>query len=289
MTTLQDGQGWIYIEITKGMYGLKQAGIIANLELQKHMAKYGYRPVKHTPGLWTHDIRPTTFTLVVDDFLVDYQSQDDAKHLIKALEDKYTISKDWISAKYIGINLKWDYKKRTAKLSMPNYINEVRAKAHHANPKKPQHAPAKYNQPTYGATIQHMDPPDNSPRVSEKEIKAIQVIVGSLLYYAIAIDNTILPVLGDIASEQIKATTKTQEKVNHLLDYMATNPNATIEYKASDMILHVHSDASYLSLSKACSRAAGIHFLSTKPPIPHQNMLTYNPPSMDAYTSCAKS
>ena len=101
------------------------------------MAKYGYRPVKHTPGLWTHDTRPTTFTLVVDDFLVDYQSQDDANHLIKALEDKYTISKDWTAAKYIGINLKWDYKKRTAKLSMPNYIKEVRAKAHHANPKKP--------------------------------------------------------------------------------------------------------------------------------------------------------
>ena len=85
---------------------------------------------------------------------------------------------------------------------MPNYIKEVRAKAHHANPKKPQHAPAKYNQPTYGAKIQHMDPPDNSPKLSEKEIKAIQVIVGSLLYYAIAIDNTILPALGDIASEQ---------------------------------------------------------------------------------------
>ena len=149
---------------------------------------------------------------------------------------------------------------------MSNYIKEVRAKSYHEDPRKQQYVPAKYNQPTYGAKIQHMDPPDNSPRVSEKEIKAIQVIVGSLLYYAIAIDNTILPTLGDIASEQSKATIKTQEKVNHSLDYMATNPNATIEYKASDMILHVHSDASYLSLSKARSRAAGIHFLSTKPP-----------------------
>ena len=43
--TLQDKNGSVYMRICKGMHGLKQAGIISNLELQKNMAKFGYCPV----------------------------------------------------------------------------------------------------------------------------------------------------------------------------------------------------------------------------------------------------
>ena len=52
LKALVEDQGWIYMRIKKCMYGLKQAGIIANQELVKHMAPFGYHPVKHTPGLW---------------------------------------------------------------------------------------------------------------------------------------------------------------------------------------------------------------------------------------------
>jgi len=61
-------QGWVYIEINKGMYGLPQAGILANDQLTKHLAKYGYQPAPHMPGLWQHDTWPIVFTLVVDNF-----------------------------------------------------------------------------------------------------------------------------------------------------------------------------------------------------------------------------
>ena len=54
LTSLVNDQGWIYMRIEKGMYGLKQAGIIANKELVKHMAPFGYHPVQNTPGLWVH-------------------------------------------------------------------------------------------------------------------------------------------------------------------------------------------------------------------------------------------
>jgi hypothetical protein len=43
--------GWIYIEIRKGIYGLKQAGLLANQLLQKRLASFGYYPTRHTPGL----------------------------------------------------------------------------------------------------------------------------------------------------------------------------------------------------------------------------------------------
>jgi hypothetical protein len=62
--------GWVYIEIRKIMYGLKQAGLLANQLLQTRLAPFGYYPARHTPGLWLHNTRPISFTLVVDDFAV---------------------------------------------------------------------------------------------------------------------------------------------------------------------------------------------------------------------------
>jgi hypothetical protein len=47
---------------------------------------------------------------------------------------------------------------------------------------------------------------------------------------------------------------------------MAVHPDATIRYHASGMILHIHSDVSYLSVSNARSRIGGIFFCGNKPP-----------------------
>jgi hypothetical protein len=86
------------------------------------------------------------------------------------------------------------------------------------------------------------------------------------MYYARAVDLTVLMPLNDIATEQTKATEKTQAATNQLLDYLATHPDATIRYHASDMILHIHSDASYLPVSNARSRLRGLFFLGNKSP-----------------------
>jgi hypothetical protein len=64
--------------------------------------------------------------------------------------------------------------------------------------------------------------------------------------------------LNDIATEHIKAPTKTQAAKNKLLDYVVTHPDATIRYHASDIILHFHSDTSYLSVSSALSCLGGM-------------------------------
>ena len=88
LKAMVDKQGWIYMRIKKGNYGLKQAGIIADQELVKHMAPFGYHPVKHTPGLWLYDSKKTRFILVVDDFYVQYCSTEDASHFLNALRSK---------------------------------------------------------------------------------------------------------------------------------------------------------------------------------------------------------
>jgi hypothetical protein len=72
--------------------------------------------------------------------------------------------------------------------------------------------------------------------------------------------------LNDIATEQTKATAKTQADTNQLLDYLATHLEATVRYHASDMTLYIHSDASYLSVLNTRSRLGGLFFLGNKPP-----------------------
>jgi hypothetical protein len=65
--------------------------------------------------------------------------------------------------------------------------------------------------------------------------------------------------LSTIASKQAKGTKSTMKKCKQLLDYLATHPKATVRFYSSDMILNVHSDASYLSKTNAHSCMWG-HF-----------------------------
>ena len=135
----------------------------------------------------------------------------------------------------------------------------------HEPPKRPQHCPYTPSPIQYGKRSQNTTPEDDSPRVGPKEKKYIQEVVGSFLFYGRATDTTILTALSAIASEQEKPTEKTMQRVKQFLDYMWTHPDAEIEFRASDMILNVHSDASYLSAPKARSRAGGYYFLGSVP------------------------
>eukprot|EP00957_Ditylum_brightwellii_P004105 311743-Ditylum_brightwellii.AAC.1 len=83
------------MEIQKGMYGLPQAGILANKLLTKRLAEHNYYPCQHTPGLWCHKWRPITFALVVDDFGIKIKGKEHGEHLINALKENYEVTVDW--------------------------------------------------------------------------------------------------------------------------------------------------------------------------------------------------
>jgi hypothetical protein len=114
--------GWVYIEIRKGMYGLKQAGLLANQLLKTRLAPFGYYPARHTPGLWLHKTRPISFLLIVDDFTVKYVGKQHADHLQNALLKTYELTTEWAEKVYSGMTLKWDYKYRICDISMPGYV-----------------------------------------------------------------------------------------------------------------------------------------------------------------------
>ena len=73
--------GFVYCEIIRGMYGLPEAGVLANKLLKTRLKEHDYFEVKHTPGLFKHETRPIWFTLTVDDFGVKYIGKEHAEHV----------------------------------------------------------------------------------------------------------------------------------------------------------------------------------------------------------------
>ena len=211
------------------------------------------------------------FCLVVDDFGIEHVGKEHVQHLINALNLHYQITEDWTGKKHLGIDLRWDYDKRTVHLSMKHYIRDLLLKCNHPTTKKPCHSPHTNKLPTHGAKIQHADAPDDSPTLNTAETKTIQAIIGSLLCYARAVDNKLVVALSTIAMNTHSPTSFTLQEVNHLLDYVATYPNDGIIYRASKMQLAAHSDAGYLNEPKARSRASAHVCLSENVPIPAFN------------------
>jgi hypothetical protein len=168
-----------------------------------------------------------------------------AEHLRNALLRTYELTTDWTATIYSGMTLKWDFDKRTCDISMHGYVSNVLRKFQHDAAKHPQHTPSWYVTPVYGAKTQYATK-DETPPLTAKQCLTIQKVTGSVLYYARAVDPTVLLPLNDIETEQTKATDKTQAATNQMLDYSATHPDATLRYHASDMVLHIHIDASYL-------------------------------------------
>ena len=65
--------------------------------------------------------------------------------------------------------------------------------------------------------------------------------------------------------QQAAPTENTLRAAIKLLNYAATHPDACVQYRASDMVLHIHSDASYLSETEARSAVAGFLFCNGQP------------------------
>ena len=98
----------------------------------------------------------------------------------------------------------------------------------------------------YGQKVLKPSPIDNTPALNDKDKKHVQQVIKALLYYARAIDFTMLVMLSKLSHMQAKPSQLTLKLIQDLLDYCTTNPNGTIQYKPSNMILKIHSDASYL-------------------------------------------
>ena len=170
---------------------------------------------------------------------------------------------------YIGIKLKWDYVHRTVAWLMPSYVRKALHRFQHILRGGKDYSLHTCAPIQYGQKVQYTYPLDTAEYLSDKETNLVQQVCGTFLYYSIAIDNTILPALSDISSEQSKSTTNTTKQVAMILNHRASNPQAEIQYRASGVQLAIHSEALYLSVAQAISRSSGVHFISKGPPDPN--------------------
>ena len=83
--------GYIYMEIQKGISGLPQANILSNKLLKERLVEYSYMEQPHTPGLFKHETWQAIFSLVVADFGIKYIGKENLEHLISVLTDFYEV------------------------------------------------------------------------------------------------------------------------------------------------------------------------------------------------------
>ena len=149
---------------------------------------------------------------------------------------------DTIAQQYIlWHNTKAELRQEYVDILMLGY--KIWLKYKHKKPSKPQYSPYPVQPKKFGWAAQEPMLEDKTPKADEKKKKQVQQIVGSILYYGKEVNMTTLTGLSTLASEQAKALRQTIMNMEHLLDYLATNPNGTIRYYISDMILDIHLDA----------------------------------------------
>jgi hypothetical protein len=192
----------VYFEIRKCMYGLAQAGRLSQLRLISHLQSHGYYiQCLNTPCLFKHLTRDITFCLVVDGFGIKYGTQEDANHLIKTLQSNdYQLTIKPTGDTYLGMHIAFD--EHSVSISMPGYITKMlkRFRPTYFSPShRPATTPGKYTVAVY-RRIQ-LAKVDTSPSLSPTETTELQAIVGTLLYYARAVDPTLLPISNEIASQ----------------------------------------------------------------------------------------
>jgi hypothetical protein len=235
---IADENGTVVAMCKKCVYGLPQAGILANKYLEKRLNEYGYFQSDYTNGLWSHKTRPIHFALCVDDFGVKYVNQADVDHLKEALtatnpetgKPMFEISEDKEGTRYCGLFMDWDYENGLVHISIPGYVQAALTRFKHTKPKRAQNQPYPNNPKQYGAKAQYVEDEDTSPLLSKEDKKFIQEVTGTFLFYARAVDATMLVALGSLASEQANPTQRTMEKCKQLLDYAATQEDAVITY-----------------------------------------------------------
>jgi hypothetical protein len=167
----KEKNGYVYIQMDKGMYGILQEGILPNDLLVKCLAPQNYHSVCHMHVMWKHHTHPVMLTLVMGDFRIKYVGNEHVDQLLNALKQDYEVTVDWTGGLHCGINLDWYYKYKTVDLSMPGYIAKALQKFQHKELTQPHHAHYPARAPQYGSKVQLTPEMDTSAALSPAEKK----------------------------------------------------------------------------------------------------------------------
>jgi hypothetical protein len=208
------------------------------------------------------------FSLVVDDFGVRYTNQCDADHLIQTLEaNAYKLKVRPLGDAYLGMAIAFNRARKIVSLSMPGYVTKMlqRFRPQYLLPgHRTAKTPGRYIPPSYTSTPQVVFV-DTTDKLNTTLITELQAIIDTLLYYARAVDPTLLlTIANELASQQAQPTQRVLKAANRVLSYSSANHHNALIHHACDMALHTFADASYLCRSHARSVAGAIFFLGNK-------------------------
>ncbi len=137
------------------------------------------------------------FSLVVDDFGVRYGSQSDIDHLEKTLQlNDYKITVRPDVDQYLGMNIAFNRTHTAVTISIPGYVHKMltRFRPQFLDPAhRPARTPGRYIAPVYGRKSPQLTSFEDSPRLPPESITELQAIIGTLLYYARAVDPLYCP------------------------------------------------------------------------------------------------
>ena len=231
-------------KIVKALYGMPEAGLLAQRDLIALLKPHGYIMSPTTPCLFTNPHTHVSFVLWVDDFLIKYKTA--FKHEMEAffdiLRSKYQVKVDWTGRRYLGLTIHRNRPRSSITVQMPGYIMRLFRKLCIPIPTTPAHSPMTPLPRTFGANS-HLEPPEPPPLPPSAAIpttKLVQQVLGILLFYSLMVDYPILQAVNRLAAQQLAPTEATGRELLRLLAYVATYPNAKLTFYKSDMQLAAH-------------------------------------------------
>jgi len=265
--------GWVYVKVTRAMYGIPQAGSLGQNQLEQRLNKEGYFQSQTVPGFWEHTTKSIQFVWVVDDFGIKYINKDDLDHLTRTLEKYYDVAVDLDGKEFVKIELDWDYENKSVHWSMAPYLQKALRQFDNIVPTHRHDSHYPHIELKYGAK-QYAEY-DMSAPVGKDEQKLLQQVTGKFNWYASGVDGTLLMPISALSAQQAKPTQARMKCVKQFLDYAATQEPAVTTYRASDMVLAIHSNAGYLN-----ERGGASFFLSKNIANPSNNGAIYNEASI---------
>ena len=126
------------------MYGLKQAAVLAYIQLSKYLKQAGYKLVLGSAGLWVNHTSRTPFYLCVIKFGLKYYIKQEATDFLQMWGKHYKYTVDWKGHHFCGLTLDWNYEKGLVDVSVLNYVRDTLKRLNHVLKVFPQYSPHNY-------------------------------------------------------------------------------------------------------------------------------------------------
>ena len=258
--------GMVMVENFNAVYGMRQSGKIAGDAVEAHMLKCGWASEPATPCIYVNKAVPNVFVArIVDDFYVTHEKDEEMLNFVDMLKELYeTVVYELDCKQFCGLDIEvknHGTDQKEVHVSIKGYVEEAILELGYTPSAKPQDSPGAWTKPKYGYTEQSETIFD-SPLLDAKDKLWVQTAVGKALFYARAVDVSIIFACNNIAT--LGFNEAAMKATKHMLDYLATHSTATVVYKKSQMLLKCYSDASFDSVPGSRSRYSGIMYFGNK-------------------------